>query len=780
LIFKPSILYSRISEKMANLDEKKLMEEVQEDLKKQLNIAVDNVRRADITTELIEACTSKVHIVMSQVINIMDALEMQVKGQHEYIARRSVTTELHPAFPPVELRPENRIGISTLAQNIGHVMEGKFFLCRTITGPSQIIAIETAVEDPTGKEAIRISLYNFSTCEAATANYDNIMPCGTILAIKNPWFKPTAGGGLMVRCDNPSDVEVLSPKRMSRLFPDIAWQGVIPPYPFMHPLGDFWNFVSNTAEETVAERLKKLGNIAFIEQRFMDAVRWYDQCLDYSDEKTTDTEIFANRAAAFLNLRCYRRALADCESAIKKKPFHEKAVFRKTKALWGLKKYDEASQFICGKIENDPTLSENAAVKNLAITAQFMCKTSSENRGGVDIMKMLQIKEEVQFVDDVCEYTGPVTIRDVPKKGRGLVATEDIQPGQIVVISKAFALAKLKKNQEVEQLSLNLDTKRMNLPGHEALVAQIANRIYFEPESGEEFYNLFAGPELGTLGHEPWKVTSVDLKRIDRIVNLNSFSCTNKTDATKFGTNEGGGSVIGSAIWVLPSLINHSCLANCKWIPYGDVLIIRAFQLIKKGEEILIPYVSPTASFEERKKISSGHLFKCECKLCELDSKDEQDGTGNKREKILKKIKKHLESSSPLEMRKAVAEVSKLVTLRKLHPQLNCLVSTDLQKIAAKLFIMGRFQLCLEQLKMAYDISKGTSQVTETVMIAVNIIGCSLALGQVKSVKVWVQKVKEDLMVAYGSIEAMKVIGSRTVVELSAIGIDFFENENPI
>jgi tetratricopeptide (TPR) repeat protein len=776
LIFKPSILYSRINEKMANLDEKKLME----DLKKKLSIAVANVRRSEISAELIEASTSKVHIVMSQVKNIMHALEMQIKGQHDYMARRSVTTELHPAFPPVELRPENRVGISTLAQNIGHVMEGKFFLCRTITGASQIIAIETAVEDPAGMKAILLGLYNFSTCDAATAKFDNIMPCGTILVIKNPWFKPTASGGLMVRCDNPSDVEVLSPKRMTRLFPDIAWQGVIPPYPFIHPLGDFWNFVSNRAEKTVAESLKKLGNIAFIEQRYMDAVRWYDQCLEYSDEKTTDTEIVVNRAAAFLNLRCYRRALADCEKALTKKPFHEKAVFRKTKALWGLKKYDDACNFICGKLENNPTLSDNASLKNLAKTAEYMAKTSSENRGGVDIMQMLQIKEDVQFVDDVCEYTGPVTLHDIPMKGRGLVATEDIQPGQIVIISKAFALAKLKKKEEVVQISMNLDTKRMNLPGHEALVAQIAYKIYFEPESGKELYDLFAGSELGILGSEPWKVTSVDLKRIDRIVNLNAFSCTNKTETTQFGTNEGGGSICGSAIWVLPSLINHSCLANCKWIPYGDVLIIRAFQLIKKGEEILIPYVSPTESYEERKKISSGHLFKCECKLCELDSKDEQDGTGKKREKILKKIKKHLESSSPMEIRKAIAEVSKLVTLRILHPQLNCLVSTDLQTIAAKLFIMGRFQSCLEQLKMAYDISKGTSQVTETVMIAVNIIGCSLALGQVKSVKVWVQKVKEDLMVAYGAIEAMKVIGSRTIVELSAIGIDFFENENPI
>jgi hypothetical protein len=184
--------------------------------------------------------------------------------------------------------------------------------------------------------------------------------------------------------------------------------------------------------------------------------------------------------------------------------------------------------------------------------------------------------------------------------------------------------------------------------------------------------------------------------------------------------------------------------------------------------------VSPTASYEDRKQLSSGHLFKCECKLCELDSKDEQDGTGKEREKILKKIKKHLESSSSLEIRKAVAEVSKLITLRKLHPQLNCLVSTDLHKIAVKLYIMGKFQPCLEQLKMAYDICKGTSQVTQTVIIAVNIIGCSLALGQVESVKVWVQKVKEDLMIAYGSMEAMKLISLRTITELSAIGIDFF------
>jgi tetratricopeptide (TPR) repeat protein len=740
---------------------------VQKALKVQADKDEECFRCSDITPDLILTSTARVSSVMVQMKTIMEG---QGQGRK---TRKSITTALPEALPPVELRQENIVGISTLVQNIAKVMEGKFFLCRTITKASQNVAIETAVEDPTGKEAIRIALYNFSSCRPSTTNYDTVLPCGTMLAIKNPLFQRIDGKRLMLRCDSPSDVEVLSPKRMSRLLPDIAWQGVIPPYASIHPVDDFWNFVSNTDEKTVAERLQKLGNIAFVDKRYVDAVRWYNLSLEYSEGKSTETELFANRAAAFLNLRCYQRALADCEYAIKKEPFHEKAVFRKTKALWGLKKYHEANKFIRGKLEDNPALSDNISLKNLAKTAQCMAKTASENRGGVDIMKLLQIEVDVQFVDDVCEYTGPVTIRDIPKKGRGLIATEDIQPGQIVIISKAFALAKQNQNEEVAQFSMNLDTKQTNLPGHDALVAQIAYKIHFEPESGEEFYNLFAGPELGSLGSEPWRATSVDVKRIDRIVCLDAFCCTKEPDKRI----EDEESVYGCAIWVLPSFINHSCVANCKFIPYGDVMIVRAVQPIKKGEEILVPYCIPILSYADRKQTCSAYLLNCECKLCELDSDDEKDGTAKKREKIITKFRAYSESTSAVGMRQAISEVSKLVELRKLHPQLNfCLVSIGIEMVVAKLYKMKDYQSALELLNTLYSISKETPMPTQTAMVAVQILRCYMFLGRVKSMKDWVQKVKKGFMIAYGSIEPIKIFCGGIVGDLSALGINYFDD----
>jgi acetolactate synthase regulatory subunit len=75
---------------MANLDEEKLME----DLIKKMSMEHANLRRSEISAELIEASTSKVRIVMSQVKYMMDVLKMQIKDQRGYRARRSVTTEL--------------------------------------------------------------------------------------------------------------------------------------------------------------------------------------------------------------------------------------------------------------------------------------------------------------------------------------------------------------------------------------------------------------------------------------------------------------------------------------------------------------------------------------------------------------------------------------------------------------------------------------------------------------------------------------------------------------
>lgn len=40
---------------------------------------------------------------------------------------------------------------------------------------------------------------------------------------------------------------------------------------------------------------------------------------------------------------------------------------------------------------------------------------------------------------DIADYVGPVKIANIPGKGKGLIATSDIEPGTLLTVSKAFS-----------------------------------------------------------------------------------------------------------------------------------------------------------------------------------------------------------------------------------------------------------------------------------------------------------------------------------------------------
>lgn len=77
---------------------------------------------------------------------------------------------------------------------------------------------------------------------------------------------------------------------------------------------------------------------------------------------------------------------------------------------------------------------------------------------------------------------------------------------------------------------------------------------------------------------------------------------------------------IGSAIFPISSLMNHSCDPNVVRISYGDVLVVKAIRRIKCGEEILdnYGYNFATQTKEERQlKLQQLYQFKCCCTPCE-------------------------------------------------------------------------------------------------------------------------------------------------------------------
>lgn len=126
-------------------------------------------------------------------------------GQNDF---QMTMTPNMKSSPLCSLHVKNCINLTDILKSIDEPVAGKFLLCRSLCPPIKMTALFTIVDDPAGKLGARISLYNFVRNVAHRRPKDvyQYLPVGTILAIMNPWFEKSAGGGLTIRCDNPAQV----------------------------------------------------------------------------------------------------------------------------------------------------------------------------------------------------------------------------------------------------------------------------------------------------------------------------------------------------------------------------------------------------------------------------------------------------------------------------------------------------------------------------------------------------------------------------------------------
>ncbi|KAK4572937.1 hypothetical protein RGQ29_031065 [Quercus rubra] len=74
---------------------------------------------------------------------------------------------------------------------------------------------------------------------------------------------------------------------------------------------------------------------------------------------------------------------------------------------------------------------------------------------------------------------------------------------------------------------------------------------------------------------------------------------------------------LGTGLYPVISIINHSCLPNSVLVFEGRLAVIRAVQHIPQGAEVLISYIDTTGSTMTRQKaLKEQYLFTCACPRC--------------------------------------------------------------------------------------------------------------------------------------------------------------------
>eukprot|EP01125_Pyxidicula_operculata_P014987 TRINITY_DN5063_c0_g1_i1.p1 TRINITY_DN5063_c0_g1~~TRINITY_DN5063_c0_g1_i1.p1 ORF type:complete len:383 (+),score=83.27 TRINITY_DN5063_c0_g1_i1:46-1194(+) len=182
---------------------------------------------------------------------------------------------------------------------------------------------------------------------------------------------------------------------------------------------------------------------------------------------------------------------------------------------------------------------------------------------------------------------GPIQLVSGLEKGggRGYIATEDIQPGTLVISEEPFI-----------EWPENTGDDPMNIASLKGLLAHPDADFIFEdlryvhPMSLDmvskemiEVMEAKHGKDLDLIA-EKFKKPREDLMRV-----LFAFQCSS----------------FGTGVYLHISIFNHSCRPNCiKFSPEGTKgSQVRATQLIKKGEELFISYLEPREqTYAKRKK----------------------------------------------------------------------------------------------------------------------------------------------------------------------------------
>ncbi|GAA6024401.1 hypothetical protein JCM11491_003539 [Sporobolomyces phaffii] len=513
---------------------------------------------------------------------------------------------LPKSFSDKPLYELEQIGFNEMEVSKAH--KGRYLVCRIVSHPHLKIAICFAVEDPSGRVEY-FSLYNYPLYGHDTGpDLNALFPLGTILVVREPMFKMNQNNsGPLVRVDSPSDIRVVAPT--DPLVASIRWAF---PSPATAMPQDF--------------DFKAHGNSHFKSKKFRLAVKAYTDGLATTSWLEQQLVLQLNRAQAHLGLGNFYQALQDASGVLSlledgidaPVTTKEKATLRRSRAFEGLRQFTRALESYEELLANFPDSAEARA--GVARVRKLLRQSKTGE------FEWLELNRAVNTLDSrrdfiVGDFVGTIEVKSDAARGggRGIFATKDIKPGDLLLVETSFATGRTKNDKKRLVMAFDLrdhsvvDQQRLDL--YEKVVAKALD----DPSSLTALYGLYGGESFPpsstpTLEGEPEPVSvpsaDLDIARIESITSINCFGGSGipVEQEAKAGS---------TSLFVKASLFNHQCTSNASWSTYNNVMVVRARTPIASGEEIFLTY--RTVGFQA--PIIEKHLGKdgCGCPLCTFD-----------------------------------------------------------------------------------------------------------------------------------------------------------------
>ena len=243
---------------------------------------------------------------------------------------------------------------------------------------------------------------------------------------------------------------------------------------------------------------------------------------------------------------------------------------------------------------------------------------------------------------DHADYVGPIEVRvcQDPKCGKGTFVTRDVEPGELLLVEKAFSAAFAKEGGKPDIPAAGEGAKQK--PDEEdekarvetkALSAELATQTFVKLARNRSLQRAFLGLYRGLNMDEEVDERKDVSEAIHNRIAYNAFAFPFLPESGSSTTTPSRG------LWLKASYINHTCNPTVHRSFMSDLIIIRAQTRIARDTEVRFDYTSCLEYVSQRRKFLSHYGFHCECERC-ISEVGTSQANLVKREKISKEIER--------------------------------------------------------------------------------------------------------------------------------------------
>jgi len=220
------------------------------------------------------------------------------------------------------------------------------------------------------------------------------------------------------------------------------------------------------------------------------------------------------------------------------------------------------------------------------------------------------------FLPNFANSIGPIKVVQAEEEELGggaihprkIIVTRDVEAGEPLFVQNALAFCAVDQAGDTARLKTALVTAATLSPRQAKLLDILVDRSDWEDYHSDAVMAALDDPKV-VREFGPWSSDAEDM--IDHLQVCEQLALESQIFT---GKNYAG-------IWVLPAMARHSCAPSAVYTIWGDVMVARASQNLKAGDEVTFGFMDLWLPLDMRQEkftnAAGGDGFWCRCPRCE-------------------------------------------------------------------------------------------------------------------------------------------------------------------